>query len=123
MYKQRPNLQFSEKTKSWIINLPNGYKDIHSQSGIQIIIDPGFPTGNLGNFFSANDVCGLENATITIRGYDDMTGWISSIRYKIPELLEALSKILPENAVEKATIIGTINEFTKQNNLNNYNEK
>lgn len=113
MYKQRQPLEYNEGNGSWYFNLPKSFKGIHSHSGVQIIIDPGTPTGEIGSFSHPNDKNGLENSFITIRGYDDMTGWVSSVKYPLPQLLEALTNLLPKSSVEEKTTISTINDLVK----------
>lgn len=113
MYKQRQPLEYKERNGTWVFNLPKSYKGIHTHAGVQIIIDSGTPTGEIGNFYQPNDKNGLENSFITIRGYDDMTGWISSVKYPLPELLEALTKLLPSESVEEKTTVATINDLVK----------
>lgn len=114
MYKKRDTIEYNAQLGTWIFNLPKAFKGVESHSGIQIIIDSGHPTGEIGDFFTNNDKNGLNNPTITIRGYDDMTGWVSSIKYSVPQLLEALNKILPSDAIEKKTVVATINDLIKK---------
>ena len=47
------------------------FKDVHSQGGLKIVIDPGYPTGYNGNLWSSKEN-GLSNPTITVKGYFDI---------------------------------------------------
>lgn len=116
MYKFQQPLEYHPETGSWQFNLPKAYKDIHSQAGIQIIIDPGLPTGGKGKLYKKDNDCGLENSTITIKGYDNVSGWVSSAKFKLPQLLDALIKLLPKDAVDTKTYILALNDLKNKEN-------
>ena len=111
MYKFKQAIEYNGQVGAWEFNFPKTYKDVHSQAGFQIIIDPGLPTGDCGAIYKANDAHGLKNATITFKGYDDVSGWVSKVKFSIPQLLEALIKIVPADAADAKTFILALNDL------------
>ena len=119
MYKFQQPLQYNPINGTWEFNLPKAYKDIHSQAGLQIIIDPGLPTGNVGKIYEKDiNECGLENATITFKGYDNVSGWVSYVKFALPDLLGTLIKLVPRNKVEAKTFILALSDLKNKENEN-----
>lgn len=110
-YKIQQPLQYNSTNGSWEFNLPKAYKDIHSQGGIQIIIDPGYPTGGKGKLYKKDEDCGLKNPSITFKGYDNISGWISYAKFDLTDLLETLIKLVPKKSVDLKTYILALNDL------------
>ena len=96
---------YDPKTGSWHFNLPKAYKDIHSQSGIQIIIDPGLPTGGTAPIYQTKEQSGLKNASLEIRAFDNLAGWVSVVNFDLSTLLEKLIEIMPQDKIKYETFL------------------
>ena len=105
MYKLQQPLEYHPETGSWHFNLPKAYKDIHSQSGIQIIIDPGLPTGGTAPIYQTKEQSGLKNASLEIRAFDNLAGWVSVVNFDLPTLLEKLIEIIPQDKIKHETFL------------------
>ena len=77
MYKTPNTIEYNSKNGSWELTFPKSFKDVHSQGGIKIIIDPGYPTGYNGNLWSTKEN-GLSNPTITVKCYDNVRKFLES---------------------------------------------
>ena len=108
MYKVSNPIEYNPKNGSWELTFPKSFKDVHSQGGIKIIIDPGYPTGYNGNLWSTKEN-GLSNPTITVKGYDNVSGWVSTVKFHLPQLLEALIKLVPNT--ETKTFVLALNDL------------
>ena len=75
---------------------------------MKIIIDPGYPTGYNGNLWSTKEN-GLSNPTITVKGYDNVSGWVSTVKFPLPQLLETLIKLVPNT--ETKTFVLALNDL------------
>ena len=116
MYKYNYGFEYNSEYGIWEFNMPKAIKDVHAQAGLKIVIDPGFPTGETGPIYESKYRPGLIGPTVTIKGYDNISGWVSQVKFKLPELLEALIKIVPEEAVEKKTFILALNDLKIKEN-------
>ena len=110
MYRKQQPLEYNPDYGSWEFTLPKTHKDIFSQAGLKIVIDPGYPTGYNGDLWSTKNN-GLSNPTISFRGYDNVSGWVSYAKFSLPQFLEALIKLVPKNAVETKTYNITLNDL------------
>lgn len=72
------------------------------------MIDPGYPTGYNGNLWGEKEN-GLYNSTITFKGYDNVSGWVSTAKFPLPQLLEALIKLVPD--VQTKTFVSALNDL------------
>lgn len=122
MYKFQQPLQYNPINGTWEFNLPKAYKDIHSQAGLQIIIDPGIPTGGMGEIYKKDSDKGLIGSSIMVKGYDNISGWVSYAKFSLPELIEALTKLLPSQSVDTKTYILALTDLSTKANENK-NEK
>ena len=116
MYKYKQVIEYDELTKCWNFNFPKAYKDVQSQAGFQIIINPGYPTGEIGAIYNPNENQAMENASITFKGYDDVSGWVSRVKFSIPELLNALMKLVPDSSFKAETFILALNDLNLKEN-------
>ena len=108
MYKVANTIEYNAKNGSWEFTFPKSFKDVHSQGGLKVIIDPGYPTGYNGNLWEAKGN-GLSNPTITFKGYDNVSGWVSTAKFPLPQLLEALIKLVPDTEVK--TMVLALNDL------------
>lgn len=120
MYKVANAIEYNPKNGSWEFTFPKSFKDIHSQGGLKIIIDPGYPTGYNGNLWETKEN-GLSNSTITVKGYDNVSGWVSTTKFSIPQLLAALIKLVPEGSVDTKTMVLALNDLTQKEKEENEN--
>ena len=111
MYKYNYGFEYNSEHGIWEFNMPKALKDVHAQAGLKIVIDPGYPTGETGPIYDSKYRPGLVGPNITIKGYDNISGWVSQARFKLPELLEALVKIVPKDSVELKTFILALNDL------------
>ena len=118
MYKTPNTIEYNSKNGSWELTFPKSFKDVHSQGGWKIIIDPGYPTGYTGNLWSAKEN-GLSNPTITVKGYDNVSGWVSTAKFQLPQLLEALIKLVPNT--ETKTFVLALNDLKLKEQEENEN--
>ena len=118
MYKVANAIQYNGKNGSWEFTFPKSFKDVHSQGGLKVIIDPGYPTGYNGNLWESKEN-GLSNPTVTIRGYDNVSGWVSYAKFPLPQLLDALIKLVPN--VETKTMVLALNDLTQKEKEENEN--
>lgn len=111
MYKYNLGFEYNSEYGVWEFNMPKAIKDVHAQAGLKIVIDPGYPTGESGPIYDSKYRSGLLGPTVTIKGYDNISGWVSQARFKLSELLEALIKVVPKEAVETSTYILALNDL------------
>lgn len=115
MYNVQKPLEYNSQNGSWEFTFPKTFKDVYSQAGLKIIIDPAYPTGYNGNLWST-DKSGLSDPSITIKGYDNVSGWVSYAKFSLPQLLAALIKLVPKDAVETKTFILALNDLALKEN-------
>lgn len=120
MYKTSNTIEYNSANGSWEFTFPKSFKDIHSQGGLKVIIDPGYPTGYNGNLWETKEN-GLSNPTITVKGYDNVSGWVSTAKFSIPQLLAALIKLVPEGSVDTKTMVLALNDLTQKEKEENEN--
>ena len=120
MYKVANTIEYNGQNGSWEFTFPKSFKDIHSQGGLKVIIDPGYPTGYNGNLWETKEN-GLSNPTITVKGYDNVSGWVSTAKFSIPQLLAALIKLVPDDSVDTKTMILALNDLTQKEKEENEN--
>lgn len=117
MYKVSQPIEYDSQHGAWEFTMPKAYKGIPSQAGLKIVIDPGYPTGYNGNLWSEEEN-GLSEPTITIKGYDNVSGWVSSAKFSIPQLLKALINLMPEGTVDTKTMTLALNDLTQKEKEN-----
>lgn len=114
MYKLPQAIEYNSQYGIWDFNLPKAHKDIHSQAGLKITINPGIPTGDTGPIYDSKYRAGLVGSTITFKGYDNISGWSSHVTFSLPSLLEALIKLVPKEAIDAKTFILALNDLKKK---------
>lgn len=120
MYKVANTIEYNPQNGSWELTFPKAFKNIHAQAGLKIIIDPGYPTGYSGNLWEENEN-GLSNSKIIFKGYDNISGWVSTAKFSIPQLLEALIKLVPNESVDTKTMIIALNDLSIKEQEENEN--
>ena len=115
MYKVQQPIEYNSQNGSWEFTFPKTFKDVYSQAGLKVVIDPGYPTGYNGNLWTTKDNC-LSNPSITIKGYDNVSGWVSYVKFSLPQLLAALIKLVPKDAVDAKTFVLALNDLALKEN-------
>lgn len=98
-------IEYDPTRAQWSIELYKAPKDVNAQCGLRIMIDPGFPTGEKGCLYRPKDKAGLKGSKLVIRGWDNLSGWVSDVEFDLPELLNQLIKIMPKDKVKTATYV------------------
>jgi hypothetical protein len=70
---------YDPMTGRWYLEIQKTPKDIFSQCGIKITIDPGIPTGESGAFYKPDEKSGMMGANIEFRCFDNLAGWTSAV--------------------------------------------
>ena len=118
MFKVSQPLEYDSQHGAWEFNMPKTFKGIHSQAVLKVVIDPGYATGETGPIYTKNNQCGLTTPTITVKGYDNVSGWVSQVKFNLPELLEALIKLMPKDAYDAKTFILALNDLKNKEDEN-----
>lgn len=96
---------YDPKTGRWHLELAKAQKDVFSQGGLKITIDPGFPTGDTAPIYQTKETSGLKNASLEIRAFDNLAGWVSVVNFDLSTLLEKLIEIMPQDKIKYETFL------------------
>lgn len=98
-------LNYDPQTGRWNLELHKAPKDILSQCGIKISIDPGIPTGEKGAWYQSKEPAGMQGGTIEIRCFDNLSGWTSAVAFDLTTFIEKIIEIMPQDKVIKDTFL------------------
>lgn len=87
------------------MELAKAQKDVFSQGGLKITIDPGFPTGDTAPIYQTTEQSGLKNSSLEIRAFDNLAGWVSVVNFDLPTLIEKLIEIMPQDKIKHETFL------------------
>lgn len=96
---------YDHTTGRWNLELHKANKDVFSQCGIKISVDPGIPTGEKGAFYQTKEPSGMFGSSIEIRCFDNLAGWTSAAIFDLPTLMEKLIEIMPKDKVKLDTFL------------------
>ena len=96
--------EYDPNSGKWTLELQKAPKLFCAQSGIKFTLDPGVPTGEIGDFFKSGMVSGMHGATLEVRAFDNLSGWTSVVVFDFQTLLEKLIELMPSDKVAKQTI-------------------
>ena len=91
---------FEKQTGRWNLELQKAAKDVFSQAGLKITIDSGIPTGDTAPIYQTKEPSGLKGASIEIRAFDNLAGWVSVISVDLQSFLEKLIEIMPADKIK-----------------------
>jgi hypothetical protein len=96
---------YDPMTGRWYLEIQKTPKDIFSQCGIKITIDPGIPTGESGAFYKPDEKSGMMGANIEFRCFDNLAGWTSAVAFDFNTFIQKLIEMMPEGTVKTDTFL------------------
>ncbi len=96
---------FEKQTGRWNLELQKASKDVFSQAGLKITIDTGIPTGDTAPIYQTKEPSGLKGASIEIRAFDNLAGWVSVVSVDLQSFLEKLIEIMPADKIKYETFL------------------
>ena len=96
---------YDHTTGRWNLELHKANKDVFSQCGIKISVDPGIPTGDTAPFYQTKEPAGMIGASVEIRCFDNLAGWTSAAIFDLASLTEKLIEIMPKDKVKLDTFL------------------
>ena len=96
---------YDPKTGRWHLELHKAPKDVLSQCGIKITVDPGIPTGERGAYYQSKEPAGMKGATIEIRQFDNLAGWTSAVVFDLGTFIEKMIELMPKDKVKTDTFL------------------
>lgn len=95
--------EYNRATGRWTLELHKAQKDIYSQCGIKITVDPGIPTGEKGAYYQSKEPQGMTGGSIELRCFDNLAGWTSAVIFDFNTFVEKLIEMMPKDKVKAET--------------------
>lgn len=97
--------EYNPSTGRWTLELHKAPKDIYSQCGVKITLDPGIPTGEKGAFYQSKEPQGMTGGSIEIRCFDNLAGWTSAVIFDFNTFVEKLIEMMSKDKVKAETFL------------------